>query len=111
MKKDENFNKVSKLKQNKTNKYFNIFSLQIVAHISRPESGFLAAYKEIEFKGKEGKKGVPGKKKTVTFDQNENKKEEVEESEEKKSKEKASPVAEQWMKNLEMLDLKSLDDM
>ena len=108
MKKDENFNKVSKLKQNKTNKYFNIFSVQIVAHISRPESGFLAAYKEIEFKGKEGKKGVPGKKKTVTFDQNENKEEEVEE---KKSKEKASPVAEQWIKNMEMLDLKSLDDL
>ena len=49
------------------------------------------------------------KKKTVKFDdQNENKKE-VEESKEKKEKE--GPVTEQWMKNLEMLDLKSLDDL
>ena len=72
-----------------------------MAHISN-EKGF---------KDKEEKKEVPGKKKTVKVDQNENKKKEVDESEDKKSKEKESPVTPQWMKNLEMLDLKSLDEM
>ena len=80
-----------------------------MAHISRPEPDFVADYNENDFKGEEEKKEVPEKKKTVKFDdQNENKKE-VEESKEKKEKE--GPVTEQWMKNLEMLDLKSLDDL
>ena len=80
-----------------------------MAHISRPEPDFVADYNENDFKGEEEMKEVPGKKKTVKFDdQNENKKE-VEESKEKKEKE--GPVTEQWMKNLEMLDLKSLDDL
>ena len=83
-----------------------MFSLQIVAHISRPEPDFLADYNENDFQGEEEKKEAAGKKKTGKFDQNENKKE----SEEKKSKEKESPVTGQWMKNLEMLDLKSLDE-
>ena len=69
-----------------------------MAHISN-EKGF---------KDKEEKKEVPGKKKTVKVDQNENKKKE---SEDKKSKEKENHVTEHWMKNLEMLELKSLDEM
>ena len=84
-----------------------------MAHISRPEPDIVAKYNESDSKDKDEKKKVPGKKKTVKVDQNENKKEEVDESEDKKSKsiEKENPVTEQWMKNLEMLDLKSLDEM
>ena len=84
-----------------------------MAHISRPEPDIVAKYIESDSKDKDEKKEVPGKKKTVKVDQNENKKEEVDESEDKKSKsiEKENPVTEQWMKNLEMLDLKSLDEM
>ena len=76
-----------------------------MAHISRPEPDFVADYNDNDFQGEEEKKEVPGQKKMVKFDQKE--------SVEKKSKEKESPVTEQWMKNLEMLDLdlKSLDDM
>ena len=56
------------------------------------------------------KKQFTGKKKIVKPDQNENKKPEGNESEDKKPKEKESPVTGQWMKNLEMLNLKSLDE-
>ena len=84
-----------------------------MAHISRPEPDIVADNNKSDSKDKNQKKEVPGKKKTVKVDQNENKKEEVDESEDKKSKsiEKENPVTEQWMKNLEMLDLKSLDEM
>ena len=84
-----------------------------MAHISRSEPDIVADYNESDSKVKEQKKEVPRKKKTVKVDQNENKKEEDDKSEDKKSKslEKENPVTEQWMKNLEMLDLKSLDEM
>ena len=48
-----------------------------MAHISRPEPDFVADYNENDFKGEEEKKEVPGKKKTVKVDQNENKKKET----------------------------------
>merc|ERR1712150_325790 len=93
VKKDVNFNK-------------------IVAHISRPEPDFVADYNKNEFKEEEERQKVPGKKKkTVQFDQKENNKKEVEESEVKKSKEKKSPVTDQILMNLEMLNLKSMDDL
>ena len=65
-------------------------------------------YNENDFKGEEEKK----EKKSVEFDLNDNKKKEVEkESEDEKSKEIGSPVTEQLVKNMEILDLKSLDDL
>ena len=77
-----------------------------MAHISRPEPDFVADYNQNDFK--EEKKEATGKKKTVTFDQNENNKKEVDD---KKFKEKESHVTDQFLKNLEMLEMKSMDDL
>ena len=89
-----------------------------MAHISRPKPDFVTDYNENDFRGEEERKEVqevqegPGKKKSVKFDLNDNKKKEVEEeSEDEKSKEMESPVTEQLVKNMEILDLKSLDDL
>ena len=95
MNKDENLNKVFRNNNNNTS-IFNDFLSQIVAHISNENEG--------------EKKQFTGKKKIVKPDQNENKKPEGNESEDKKPKEKESPVTGQWMKNLEMLNLRSLDE-
>ena len=81
-----------------------------MAHISRPEPDFVADYNQNDFKEEEEKKAT-GKKKTVTFDQNEKNKKEVDESDDKKFKEKESPVTDQFLKNLEMLEMKSMDDL
>ena len=71
----------------------------------------MADYNQNDFRGEEEKKEVkevPGKKKIVTFDQNDmNDNKKVDKSEAEKSTE----VTEQLMKNMEMLDLKSLDDL
>ena len=71
----------------------------------------MADYNQNDFRGEEEKKEVkevPGKKKIVTFDQNDmNDNKKVDKSEDEKSTE----VTEQLMKNMEMLDLKSLDDL
>ena len=81
-----------------------------MAHISRPEPDFVADYNQNDFKEEEEKKAT-GKKKTVTFDQNEKNKKEVDDSDDKKFKEKESHVTDQFLKNLEMLEMKSMDDL
>ena len=65
---------------------------------------------EKDLRNKTEKKQATGKKVFNKVDENRIKKKEVKESEEKKSKEKECPVDGQWLKDLGMLDLRSLDE-
>ena len=82
-------------------------SLEIVTDVSKPDPS--ADYNKADIKGEGKKKQIPaGKKRVEKVDQNGSKKKENDKGD-KKSKDQGISVSGLWM-NLEMLNMKSLDE-
>jgi len=85
---------------------------KIVADISKPEPNMIADYNKDDFKGEEKKKQITGRKKMVVkVDQNGNEKNDFDENHNKKTEQKESPASGQWIREIGMPELKSLDEL